>query len=565
MFGQSPGTMGTGIGMAGDMNIPQQIPHGTMGTGIGMMAPQPVQEPIQAPKPQMSVLDIIRKALENPADVADKMARVGMAPKDFQKAIQGNHLGSTMESASSGAKANADSAFGNEKTKSANYLGTYPRAPDGTPIVPQQAPFNSMFAPSDYAQPATGDNFVAQMEPTGGTEMPAMSPKPPTVGTGSSNIMDAILQLFKPGGTMGTGIGALGNNPGTPHLLTGAPSEYTGSGTATPVSSRDYPKPPIAPPVAATGNTIPSTIPPQAATGLTTPTIGQQYGPPQGEFGKVPSGNVGGAQGTAPNLTGNAIYDGFMGAVRQKVTNPYGLAAIAATGKSESGFNAKNALGTWNDVGAPAGGVMSWRADRLKAMQEFVQAHGGDPSKPDPKLQGEFLLQENPGLIDALNNAKSPEEAQRLMNNAWQFKGYQDETGGEAARRIALARNMSSQFAKGENPDIGKSGDASRGGGNNSLVPTSSGDVASFPTPDGAGGGDMSSLIKKLIAMQSIQDLQKNLTNVDMNLPRAPSPVAPSRAAYAPDANAAKLMLSMLYGAGGGANIPSLSQLIGGK
>ncbi|RVD36169.1 hypothetical protein EN746_35020, partial [Mesorhizobium sp. M8A.F.Ca.ET.023.02.2.1] len=40
----------------------------------------------------------------------------------------------------------------------------------------------------------------------------------------------------------------------------------------------------------------------------------------------------------------------------------------------------------------------------------------------------------------------SPEEAQRLMNNAWKFAGY-DRPGGEAARRIASANSFVSRFS----------------------------------------------------------------------------------------------------------------------
>lgn len=131
-------------------------------------------------------------------------------------------------------------------------------------------------------------------------------------------------------------------------------------------------------------------------------------------------------------------YRPFIDTVRAGgLTNPYGLAAVASTGKAESGWSAKNAMRTWSDPsesGQPgtAGGILSWRGPRYQAL-----AATGDLS---PEGQAKFFLQENPQLIQALNNAKSVEEAQQLMNNAWAFAGY-NRPGGEAGRRLAMAKS----------------------------------------------------------------------------------------------------------------------------
>ncbi|MND21606.1 hypothetical protein D3C87_626210 [compost metagenome] len=131
-------------------------------------------------------------------------------------------------------------------------------------------------------------------------------------------------------------------------------------------------------------------------------------------------------------------YKPFIETVRSGgLTNPYGLAAVAATGKAESGWSAKNAMRTWSDPSesgqaGTAGGILSWRGPRYQAL-----AATGDLS---PQGQAKFFLQENPQLIQKLNNAKSVEEAQQLMNNAWAFAGY-NRPGGESARRMALAQN----------------------------------------------------------------------------------------------------------------------------
>ncbi|WP_367158458.1 phage tail tip lysozyme, partial [Mesorhizobium sp.] len=143
----------------------------------------------------------------------------------------------------------------------------------------------------------------------------------------------------------------------------------------------------------------------------------------------VASALGGGSMGSAPDLSGNDVYNGFMDTVKSKVTNPYGLAAVAATANAESRFSPKNAFGSWADPSesgqaGTAGGILSWRGPRFAAMRTFAGSNGGDANAPSPQLQAQYFLQEDPGLVDALNAAKSPEEAQRLMNNAWKFAGY---------------------------------------------------------------------------------------------------------------------------------------------
>lgn len=137
-------------------------------------------------------------------------------------------------------------------------------------------------------------------------------------------------------------------------------------------------------------------------------------------------------------------YRPFIDTVRAGgLTNPYGLAAVASTGKAESGWSAKNAMRTWSDPSesgqaGTAGGILSWRGPRYQAL-----AATGDLS---PEGQAKFFLQENPQLIQALNNASSVEEAQQIMNNAWKFAGY-DRPGGESSRRLAMAKSYySSEF-----------------------------------------------------------------------------------------------------------------------
>lgn len=154
----------------------------------------------------------------------------------------------------------------------------------------------------------------------------------------------------------------------------------------------------------------------------------------------------------APDASSNgSTFSPFIDTVRQNgLTNPYGLAAVAATGKAESGWSPKNANRSWSDPSESgqagmAGGVMSWRADRLANLQKYA-ASKGEQGNGSPETQAEFFMREDPDLIAKLNAAKSPEEAQSLMNNAWKFAGY-NRPGGEAARRMSLANAYAPQFS----------------------------------------------------------------------------------------------------------------------
>lgn len=171
----------------------------------------------------------------------------------------------------------------------------------------------------------------------------------------------------------------------------------------------------------------------------------------QSAAGNLPMSGAGGevaatTPGATPDMTGNEVYSGFMDTVKRGgVNNPFALAAIAATGDAESGFSPGNVNRTWSDPSesgqaGTAGGIMSWRGPRYQAL-----AASGDLS---PEGQANFFLQENPQLIAQLQNAKSVEEAQSLMNNAWKFAGY-DRPGGEAANRLASARSYLPSFQNG--------------------------------------------------------------------------------------------------------------------
>lgn len=203
---------------------------------------------------------------------------------------------------------------------------------------------------------------------------------------------------------------------------------------------------------------------------------GIQEGPPQ----QAQIQQVGGGSNSAQQ-----IQQEFLNSISQGLKNPNAIAAVMATAKHESGFSPNNVFGTWSDPSqsgqaGTAGGILSWRAERLNNLYNFAGTKG---QLPDVGTQGRFFLEENPELIRQLEAAQSPQEATMLMNNAWRFAGY-DQQGGEAANRIQTA----SQFAM--------SGDAFLPGGDIAMAsppPLSgtqpSGDDGRFTTADVMTGG----------------------------------------------------------------------------
>jgi len=187
----------------------------------------------------------------------------------------------------------------------------------------------------------------------------------------------------------------------------------------------------------------------------------QQPGAPIGTSGPSTTGSTGvaavpstqgspagddtsGTMGGGASARGNPqVRDTFIGELKSGgLKNPYGLAAVAAYGQRESGWSTGNVNRTWDDLGAPSGGTLSWRGPRLRAMQAYT-AGADDPVA----AQAQFLLQENPRLIAALNQAKSGDEANQLMANAWRFKGYNDRAGSEFQARRALTNAYANQYA----------------------------------------------------------------------------------------------------------------------
>lgn len=166
--------------------------------------------------------------------------------------------------------------------------------------------------------------------------------------------------------------------------------------------------------------------------------------------------SVGGSTSATNNVgDANEVESTFMETVRagddsgMAVTNPYGLAAVAATGKAESSWKPTAVSGSWPDPsesGKPgtSGGLMSWRNDRFDNMRAFTSKTGNSPA-----AQAAFFLKENPSLIKSLNNAKSLDEAMAAINNAWAFRGYNDPNSHEVGRRRGYAEQYLKRYGQG--------------------------------------------------------------------------------------------------------------------
>lgn len=358
--------------------------------------------------------------------------------------------------------------------------------------------------------------------------------------------------------------------------------------------------------------------PDMLATQMASAGIGPEIMAPQLGLGGLiqPSGMASEIAATAPGAaaaappvqvasTGNTneIFNSFMGSVKRGLTNPNGLAAVAATGQRESGFSPNNAFRSWDDVGKPAGGIMSWRDGRLNNLVAY--ARSPDISAVSPEMQGEYFLHEaaKSGLLDKLNAAKTPQEAMAAMNADWAFKGSDNPNHPETIARMAAVNDMVPLVGGLGGPagNTGSSIDFNRAGSFASATPAispggtgtqqeSTGAPNTLPTPVGGGisaGGkadtgvgsssqaaavlnsgqppaanaQQQTLGQRLAALGKGMGDQKAFQGQkdDKLQPTGAAPQVGS--GYKPDPNALALLAQMLGGASGTA-APSLAAMI---
>jgi murein DD-endopeptidase MepM/ murein hydrolase activator NlpD len=154
----------------------------------------------------------------------------------------------------------------------------------------------------------------------------------------------------------------------------------------------------------------------------------------------------------------------FSGLKAGGLTNEYAIAAAMATAMAESSFDPRNLSGTWSDPsqsGQPgtSGGLMSWRNDRLIALNKFVVDNFGGVHTPE--AHAAFFLHENPALIRRLESAGSVDAAMAIIDRNWAYAGHDNRQGQEARKRNSFAQGYVQQQKSGS---IGTGGHITRGG-----------------------------------------------------------------------------------------------------
>lgn len=564
MFGQMP-MPGSGMGSP----MPAPIPNSPSVPPASINTPSPA-----AAGAGPNFLTDLFGALFDPDTAALKMAEAGMSPEDFTARLKSENLANAMKPRTGKPPS---SLFGN---KSLTDRGLYESI-----IKPQEA---GKAGDKDLSKLIAGPSIPPRTNDVispNGTRIVQPGPDHPDISAatgdefiGGGDILSKLMSGAKGGDAqlrMPSMLKPTGQSQ--PPLFPDVMSAGDAMPVAPPVPQQPLPSgaqnvPPIVPPVLPQSPIVPETI---VGTNFT-PSIRVGDAPTQSPLAATSDMNtggssnstvLGGAGGGPLNLSGNRIFTGFMDTVHAGgLTNPNGLAAVAATGKSESAFDPKNAYGSWNDpsekgVAGTSGGIMSWRAARFDAMRKFVKDNGGDPSSPSPELQAKFFLQENPALIKKLQNAKSPEEAQKYMNEAWQFAGW-DKPGGEAGRRISLARNLVSTFG-------GQGGDGGVGGsgiGAGESAGVGMGKGMGGIGVGGVGGGETAAATPSLLdRLAALSESEGDSKGSDYHGPTPPDAVPPRPGQFNASAEIMKLILAMFASGGSSNAVPTISQVMAGK
>ena len=114
--------------------------------------------------------------------------------------------------------------------------------------------------------------------------------------------------------------------------------------------------------------------------------------------------------------------------LRARGLKGHGVAGALGNIMQESSFNPNAKNGSHF-------GLVQWDANRQAEMARF--ANGADVS--DPRVQAQFLMREirQRGLLDKLNNARSPEEAAYIFE-----KGIEQSGGQDMQKRLAYSRQF---------------------------------------------------------------------------------------------------------------------------
>jgi hypothetical protein len=577
MFGQGLGA-GMGAGTGAPLN-PALM-------GNPMVATPPPVTPAPTPTPtgamanhSLDPLSIIMHALKNPEDMAHKMALSGISPQDFKAALDQNqaHLANVMQPQTGASQAGSsmspqpspfdshtDRIFnppsGATKGEGAN---TAPSLADlmevkdkSEPSVkPQEYSFvpgqdEGMFPVGGYKEPATADNFITPQ---------------------------TLWDFFRGGSGVNKGAtGAyLGNNPAM--VPGGTVPPGGGPKTQLPIA------PPVQPPVQqekVSPLPHPDDLAPMPPTVASMPPKALEY------YSGAPNHQIPPLVGEQPNRRAAELETRSMTPeMREFISNEakaggidpnymLRMAVIESGGNPKAYNEGSKASGLYQFIPGTAKQYglkdpFDWKANTQAAVKlaqdnkaYLEKVLGREPSNAELYLAHQQGMK---GAADLILNRDRP--AADVVG-----QGAVTSNGGKAAMSAGQFVDMwenkynepsiggGSGGGKGEAGAAGGGDTIAGGSGNNSLgaAGDSGAAAANAETPGG-------SLNPKMMAfLAAMQDAADTMSKTDMNLPKAPSPVAPSHPQqYDPNAQVKQLFLSMLYGGGGGQAIPSLGALMG--
>jgi Transglycosylase SLT domain len=526
MFGNAP-MAGSGISpqpaMPVSVSVPQSpsVPPASMNQGN----PAPFEQ---------NPLGAIMKSILDPKSMAKELAAAGIGPEDIKAQIQG-------------------------KDKVSSLI-----QPTSTPPADKPKPFSFSQVASDLMQPVGQSQHVIDpgTPPVGAVQQPNTNtinslirpdvvPQNANHATGAParpfSLQQVISDLMQPVGkapmananaTPGAGIPV----PPLDAQLPVVPPVVGAAGQASPGANL-----PISPPVVPPARSVTTPTPPEIGKGWTleanTPVALQDRPTNAGARERI-------IKGLSPDIS---KYLDEVGAKYGLDPNYLKTQAMIESGGNPNAHNASGADGLFQFVPSTAkqygiaGKTRDWKASSDAAArlavdnkQYLQKSLGREPT------YGELYLahqQGAGGAVKLLTNPKAKASDLVGANAVTQNGGSADMTAEEFSR---LWTDKYNNFG-------GVSGDgaaavAGAGGAN-----TEAGGTA---TEAGAGTGGASGLT----------DPGSGGQDADMNLPDAPSPIGPRPGQYAPDANVQKLMLMLLTGlSGGGADIPTLTQLMNGQ
>jgi hypothetical protein len=188
--------------------------------------------------------------------------------------------------------------------------------------------------------------------------------------------------------------------------------------------------------------------------------------------GSAPAG-ARGVSALAPKAANYFLSSGL-------VNNPLGAAALAAGFQAESGYDPSAvAKGDGRD-GSDAVNIGQWNGSRAVDFRNFYQANKLDPKDPATGLAfARYELANKPeyaGIVQALNAARTPQDAQAAAIGYWAPKGY---TAGNPQGAADFQRRLN--YTKAISTMLAAAPALAAGGGATAAAPVNAGGAAAAP------------------------------------------------------------------------------------